>query len=202
MRKSVLAMGLSGVLAISSVVPAFASPAGNITDSVESVTYNADAGQTYEGAWEGAISEETKVEVNLGSTFTVKIPVKLVLAGKRGEANKVDYSVAVDGDIPGDVTINVVPNTAHTTSEFANIENDFKGGSGTFALKEKAGVKKDIVATITQADGTWTMADDGTDNGTGAASIVSVAKTGSVEVANLSAGEWSNTINFDVSATK
>lgn len=202
MKKTVLAMGLSGILAVSSVVPVFAAPAGNVTDSVESVTYNADSGQAYEGAWDGAVSEETKVEVNLGSTFTVKIPVKLVLAGKRGEANKVDYSVTVDGDVAGDITINVFPNTAHKDSNSATVENNFKDGSGTFALKEKAGVKKDVVATITQADGTWTMADDGTDDGTGAASIESVAKTGSVEVANLSAGEWSNTINFDVSATK
>lgn len=202
MRKTILTMGLSGILAISSVIPALAAPAGNITDSVESVTYNAESGQSYEGAWDGKVSEETKVEVNLGSTFTVKIPVKLVMSGKRGEANKVDYLVTVDGDVAGDVTINVLPNTSHQNSKALEVENDFKDGHGTFALKEKAGIKKDIIATITQADTTWTMADDGTDDGTGAASIVSVAKTGSVEVENLSAGEWTNIINFDVSATK
>ena len=64
-------------------------------------------------------------------------------------------------------------------------------------MLEKSGVKANLTAQITQADTSFTIADDGVDD-----AITAVEKAGKVTVENLSAGEWSNTINFDISVTE
>ena len=101
--------------------------------------------------------------------------------------------------MPGDAQINVVPNTASKTilDGSATQEDNFADGSGTFAMLEAAGIKNNITATIEQADTSWTVEDDGTDD-----VIDAVAKAGKVSVADLTAGEWSNTINFDISVVE
>lgn len=199
MKKNFKVLGLAGLMTVMSVMPVMAAPAGNISTSTKDVTYNADAGSEYDEAWNKSVKEDTEVLVSRGSTFTVKVPKKIVLVGTKGAANDADYDVTVDGDIPGDVTINVVPNTASNTKlDGSTTQTDnFADGSGTFAMLEKSGVKNNITATITLADTSWTIEDDGVDD-----MITEVAKSGNVSVANLSAGEWSNTINFDISATK
>ena len=200
MKKNIKALSLAGLMTVMSVMPVMAAPAGNISTSSKSVEYNADAGNAYDEAWDTSVKEDTEVLVSRGSTFTVKVPKKIILLGTKGATNDADYDVTVDGDIPGNVTINVVPNTASKTKldNSTSQTDNFADGSGTFEMLEKAGIKNNITATITLADTTWTIEDDGDANDL----ITEVVKSGNVSVANLSAGEWSNTINFDISATK
>lgn len=158
------------------------------------------------GAFESEKALDTEVVAYMPSTLSVKVPVKIVLDGTRGATNDADYTLTVKGDIPGDAVVNVVPNTKSDTFDFGTKAinpdahaNDFDGatGTGTFEMIEKAQVKAAITATINQADTTWTVADD-----TQAALATGVEKTGNVSVANLSAGEWSNDISFDIVVTK
>lgn len=217
MRKNrkLATMMMVGAMAVSSVMPAFA--AEKVVDSTEAVTYYDQAGTAESatgdelfdatGAFDATISKDTKVEVSQAVTLAVKTPFKIVLNGTKGEANDATYDVQVKGDIDGNTQVNVVPNTAHFASladkeaSTNEVANNFAGTTGTFAMLEKAGVKNNITATITQDDTSWTMADDGTT--TGAQQIDDAdgkgIKHGTVEVADLSAGEWSNDIAFDVS---
>lgn len=209
MKNRLMTFGLAGMMAMMSIVPAFAAPgsygaaygaAG--VDSTEAVEYNNELGLEYNDAWTGVAQDDTEVLVSQASSFTVKIPKKITLAGKKGVENKADFEVTVNANVPGDLVINVAPNTASKTKldGSATQENDFADGSGTFAMLEKAGVKKNITATITQADTTWTVADD--NDGLGVEGITNAAHAGKVVVENLSSGEWSNNINFDIAATK
>lgn len=208
------AASMAGTIA----VPTFAAPSKGNTSS-EKVTYYKDNGtdedvnsetsmlfDVTDEIYGSTASKATKVEVEQGASVSVKVPFKIVLDGTKGAENDATYEVTVKGDIDGDTQINVVPNTATTvkndglSGEAAAQEDNFSGGTGTFKMAEKAGVKKAITATITQADTSWTMADDGTDDGSGAASL-DATKNGTVKVENLSAGQWSNDIGFDISAT-
>ena len=216
--KSMAIMMAAASMAGTLAVPAFAAPTKGNTSS-EKVTYYKNDGTTEDvnsetsmlfdvtdGAYGGTVSKATKVEVEQGASVSVKVPFKIVLDGTRGAENDATYQVTVKGDIAGDTQINVVPNTATAvknsglSGEAAAQENNFADGSGTFKMAERAGVKKAITATITQADTSWTMADDGSDDGSGAASL-NATKEGTVKVVNLSAGAWSNDIGFDISAT-
>jgi len=215
MRNKILNLGLASLITVISVVPAFAASGdayGNsgTTSSLE-VKYNtvSDGFATdidydtvdYEAAWNGVAQDETEVIVSQAASFDVKIPKKITLLGTKGAANEAAYDITVNGNVPGDLVINVAPNTASAKTGGTQENNfDKTAGSGTFAMLEKAGIKKDITATITQADTTWTISDDG--DGASVESITSATHAGKVAVANLTAGEWSNTINFDISATQ
>ena len=217
--KSMAIMMAAASMAGTLAVPAFAAPTKGNTSS-EKVTYYKDDGTTEDvnsetsmlfdvtdGAYGGTVNKATKVEVEQGASVSVKVPFKIVLDGTRGAENDATYQVTVKGDIAGDTQINVVPNTATTvknsglSGEAAAQEDNFADGSGTFKMAERAGVKKAITATISQAETSWTMADDGSDDGSGAASL-NATKEGTVKVVNLSAGAWSNDIGFDISATE
>lgn len=217
--KSMAIMMAAASMAGTLAVPAFAAPTKGNTSS-EKVTYYKNDGTTEDvnsetsmlfdvtdGAYGGTVSKATKVEVEQGASVSVKVPFKIVLDGTKGAENDATYQVTVKGDIAGDTQINVVPNTATTvkneglSGEAAAQADNFADGSGTFKMAERAGVKKAITATITQADTSWTMADDGSDDGSGAASL-NATKEGTVKVVNLSAGAWSNDIGFDISATE
>lgn len=200
-KKNLMSLGLAGLMAAMSVSSAFAASgdaygsAGE--NSVENVEYYDEA--EYADAWTGVDGAATEVLVSRASSFTVIIPEKIVLEGSKDADNKADYNVTVTADMPGDAQINVVPNTASKTilDGSATQEDNFADGSGTFAMLEAAGIKNNITATIEQADTSWTVEDDGTDD-----VIDAVAKAGKVSVADLTAGEWSNTINFDISVVE
>ena len=200
-KKNLMSLGLAGMMAAMSVVPAMAEPgdaygsAGE--NSVEAVEYYDKA--EYADAWTGIDGDECLVTVERASSFTVVIPEKITLVGSKDSENKADYNVTVTADMPGDAQINVVPNTASKTilDGSATQKDNFADGSGTFAMLEAAGIKNNITATIEQADTSWTVKADGTDD-----VIDAVAKAGKVSVADLTAGEWSNTINFDISVVK
>lgn len=215
--KSMAVMMAAASIAGAGAMPAFAAPTKGNT-STEAVTYF-DTDGTSEAAgdalfdvtddvFDDTVSKSTKVEVEQGASVSVKVPFKIVLDGTKGASNDATYEVTVKGDIAGDTQINVVPNTATVEKNAgksgvaaAQADNFSKDtGTGTFKMAETAGIKKAITATITQADTSWTMADDGSDDGSGAATL-DATKTGTVEVANLSAGQWSNDIGFDISAT-
>ncbi len=166
------------------------------------------SGDEYDkGIFGEPVKKSTKVVVDQMASVAVEVPFKITLNGAAGAENKAEYKIRVKGDIDGSTQINVVPNTA--TAEVPGVvgsqtDNDFgktAEDKGTFPMIESAHVKKVITATITQAknDTRWTMAKDGTDDG--AAARLDKTKTGTVEVANLSAGRWENTIGFDISAT-
>lgn len=225
-KKVVLGL-MVGAMAVSSAMPAFAAVNKGNTSS-EEVTYYNEAGDGASGtgdefmdadaAFDDTMSKETKVEVERSSAdnLAVRVPYKIVLNGASGETNDADYEVEVKGDIAGDIQVNVVPNTAHYGSladkEAASnlVADNFKtkegggSGTGTFAMLDEAGVKRNITATVTQEDTSWTIKDDGTD--TGEEIIDAVAgkgiKSGNVEVDGLSAGKWSNDIAFDISVAE
>lgn len=200
-KRNLMSMGLAIAMGAMSVMPAMAATgdfygsAGE--NSTEAVEYYDEA--EYENAWTEIDGAETEVVVERASSFSVIIPKKITLSGAAGAENKADYNVTVTADIPGDAVINVAPNTASKTvlDGSATQDNNFADGSGTFAMLEKSGVKNNLICTIEQADTQWTVADDGTDD-----MIDAAVKAGKVSVENLSAGEWSNTINFDISVTQ
>lgn len=201
MKRKLMTMGMAGLMAAMSVSSAFAASGDAYgsagINSVENVEYYDEA--EYADAWTGVDGAETLVEVSRASSFTVIIPKKIVLEGSKDAENKADYSVTVTADIPGNAQINVAPNTASKTilDGSATQDNNFADGTGSFAMLEKSGVKANLTAQITQADTSFTIADDGVDD-----AITAVEKAGKVTVENLSAGEWSNTINFDISVTE
>lgn len=225
MRKTVLKNKLVPVMmaasmAVSAMAPMTSFAAERIETSAEAVTYYDEAGTAESatgdeffdatGAFDETISKETKVVVAQEATLAVKVPYKIVLNGTKGEDNKADYDIQVKGDISGNDQVNVVPNTAHYASLADKeagqnlVADNFADGSGTFAMLEAAGVKNNITATIEQADTSWTMADDGTTSG---AQQIDDAdgkgiKHGTVSVAGLSAGDWSNDIAFGISVTE
>ena len=225
MRKTVIKNKLVPVvmaasMAVSAMAPMTSFAAEKIETSAEAVTYYDEAGTAESvqgdeffdatGAFDETISKETKVVVAQEATLAVKVPYKIVLNGTKGEDNKADYDIQVKGDISGNDQVNVVPNTAHYASLADKeagqnlVADNFADGSGTFAMLEAAGVKNNITATIEQADTSWTMADDGTTSG---AQQIDDAdgkgiKHGTVSVAGLSAGDWSNDIAFGISVTE
>ena len=224
MRKAVMnkvaPVALAISMAASAMAPMTSFAADKIETTAEAVKYYDEAGTAESatgdelfdamGAFDETISKETKVVVAQEATLAVKVPYKIVLNGTKGEDNDATYDVQVKGDISGTDQVNVVPNTAHYASladkEAGSnmVADNFADGQGTFAMLEAAGVKNNITATIVQEDTSWTMADDGTTSG---AQQIDDAdgkgiKHGTVSVADLSAGEWSNDIAFDISVTE
>jgi hypothetical protein len=201
MKKSVAkvsAMAMAAAMMMSMSVPAFAAVTNNTTSEASSTYFNtdddyakADVDDAYSSYNSADKQGDTEVEVVQASTLKITIPKKIVLDGTRNasDGNKASYDVTVnDGNIPGDVVVNIVPK--------GTAEAD---GKQTFAMKEAGGKKKDLTATITPGDTTWTITDDGTGD---AEAITDATHDGnSVEVANLSAGEWAGTFNFDISIT-
>lgn len=84
-----------------------------------------------------AIDEECEVYATLPSSFTVKIPKKVILTGTANGSGA--YTVEVSGDIAGDEVITVAPDAS-------------------VAMKQTG--KDDVTATIAQTKTTWTVADE------------------------------------------
>lgn len=187
---------------------------GEFDETGDTQSMHVSGDENDKGIFGGPVKKSTKVVVDQMASVAVEVPFKITLNGAAGAENKAEYKIRVKGDIDGSTQINVVPNTA--TAEVTGVtgsktDDDFgktKPGEGTFPMIESAHVKTPITATIKQAkDNTrWTMAKDGGAAGDGVidegvTATLDKTKTGTVEVANLSAGKWENTIGFDISAT-
>ncbi len=173
--KRASAMAMAALMAMNVMTMSAYAATNNVT-STENVEVAEDA-VTVDDAYTGT-TQNTEVEVVRAATFKVTIPKKIVLDGARGAANDADYNVTVVADIPGDEQVTVAPAVS------------------TFEMSEAGGVKANITATVTQADTTWSVADDGMD---ALAADAGVIKAGNVSVANLSAGEWSGNFDFNIS---
>ena len=114
--KSLKIIAMSMALMLAMPMNAFATPI-NLTNSTESVatdTLDKTNGTDYfddedTNVWQdGSITEETRVTVQKTSEFEVTIPKEVVLDGSTGTAA---YKVKAKGDIAGDQTLNVIPDT-------------------------------------------------------------------------------------------
>lgn len=150
-----------------------------------------------------AQSKETEVAVQQAMSYVLQLPAFISMNGAKGEANEAEFHIGLYADIAGSSTITAVPNLTGATEGVTNgtAYTAFADGSGTFPMKEDGAVKKDLVATIEIADTNWTIADDAENDVIG--SFVDGTYTykehnGKVSVADLKAGTWRNTINFDV----
>lgn len=114
-------------------------------------------------------SEECDVYATLPSSYTVRIPKKVVLEGTAGGSGT--YKVTVSGDIAGNETIVVKPDVNAVDMEQTG--------------------KDSVPATITQTKTEWTVEDNGLASG--------VSTTGTITASGLTAGSWKGTFNFDIS---
>jgi len=227
MRKQVMTMGLTAIMGIMSVVPAFAATTdltandGDGKTAFEALQDNADSAESadYWKALDGTFADQddaraTEVGVQQSMSYTVTIPSFISLNGVKGADNKATFKVGVAGDIAGSSTITVKPDLTSTTEGVTNGTTytafDAASGTGTFALKEDGGVKKDLVATIKLKDTDWKINDKDTGDIAGGTTTAGTADVigadadtasihmGEVSVASLKAGTWRNTINFDI----
>ena len=90
----IITMAAACALMLSGVTPVEASVAS--TETVTEETYG------------GVGSYDYSVEITKASSFSVKIPKKIIMGGQVGD-NESEYVVEVAGDIPGYATITVTP---------------------------------------------------------------------------------------------
>jgi hypothetical protein len=139
-----------------------------------------------------AETNQVDVSVTQGSTFSVTIPKKIVLTGTVGQTNKSDYSVTVSGNIASNEVINVVPSGTGTDSS----------KNPTFSMSDDKGVKTALTATISQTVTKFVDSQSKEKTYKSATDTIALGTTsGSVTVANLSAGSWSGNFNFAISLT-
>jgi hypothetical protein len=140
-----------------------------------------------------APTNEVSVSVSQASTFSVVIPKTIVLNGASGSTNKATYTVQVYGNIATNEKITVVPS------------------STTFEMKDSNEVKGNLTATISQSVTGFVDSVAKTKKFSSDATVLPIASsssaiadnvgktTGTVTVANLSAGSWSGKFNFAIS---
>lgn len=127
-----------------------------------------------------AATRNTEVLYELGSTFSVVIPKRIVLDATSKDS---DYAVRVYGDISSDKKVTVAPQDA------LNGPEDPAGIN--FYMKDQAekGVKKaDVQADVTQDVVDWTSAEVTADT----------SKNGNVAASTITAGSWKGTFNFNI----
>ena len=130
--KKLLATVITSALLVTLCVPAVYSLAAENSVASES---------TEKFEYTQASSGESDVEVVVASTFSVKIPKKVILSG---ETKVGDYTVSVKGDIGGNEKITVAPT------------------SGSIAMTQAG--KADVTATVTQTKTEWGFAEVEPDN--------------------------------------
>lgn len=129
---------------------------------------------------ESGTSRDTEVLYELGSTFSVVIPKRIVLDAVSKDS---DYAVRVYGDISSDKKVTVAPQDALDTVDGIN-----------FYMKDQAtkGTKKaDVQANVTQDVVDWTSAEVTADT----------SKDGNVAAPTITAGSWKGTFNFNIALT-
>lgn len=156
------------------VTPMSVFAATGYQTSSENVTYS-------NAITQDAANNVVNVTVAQTSTFSVSIPKNISLSGASGETNEANYSIAVTGNIASDEVVKVTP-------------------SSSFQMTDSKGVKKALTATVKQPVTKfvntevkpikYSSATDTNALGTNA--------SGNVSVANLSAGSWAGTFNFDI----
>lgn len=147
--KSIMTASLSGVLALGTIVPVYAT-----VDNTEDFTSPIE-------------NEECEVVYVLGSTaggedgaigYTVTIPKKITL----GTDKTSDYTVTVKGDISSDKKVTVIPDNSFLMSDQSGVAN----------------AKPDVEATVTQAVTDWTWDELAANDGEGTAKTGNVSATG------------------------
>ena len=151
---------------------------------------NSDSSVSYvSGTVSHDSDEDCQVSVSQTSTFSVTIPKYIVLNGTAGQVNNAEYEVDVTANIASDEKIVVEPP-----------EN--------FEMKDNSGIKTKT-AIITQP--AYIFVEDETKSFSFSqdSSYVAINRAsegedgtalseGTVEVENLTAGEWSGTFSFNI----
>lgn len=151
--KQMTAIGLSVLSIAQCFSPVFAE--GEVTNTISEA---------------GSLSSD--VTYTQDSSFTVSIPKKIILDSNKSAA----YHVNVTGDIYGDQTITVTPDTEITLTD--------KNGKGT------------VTATVAQDDNVFECADIKAVSESG--EMVGKTVEGSITAEGLTAGEWEGTLNYNV----
>ena len=165
-KNKILTAVMAGTMMMGSVLPVCAA---------STVTNHDPISQTEVG--EAGTSRDTEVLYDLGSTFSVVIPKRIVLDATSKDS---DYAVRVYGDISSDKKVTVAPQDALT--DIAGIN---------FYMKDQAtiGTKKaDVQADVTQDVVDWTSAEVAADT----------SKDGNVAAPTITAGSWKGTFNFNI----
>lgn len=163
-KNKILTAVMAGTMMMGSVLPVCAA-----TTDYDPIS------QTEVG--ESGTSRDTEVLYDLGSTFSVVIPKRIVLDATSKDS---DYAVRVYGDISSDKKVTVAPQDALTDIEGIN-----------FYMKDQAtiGTKKaDVQANVTQDVVDWTSAEVTADT----------SKDGNVAAPTITAGSWKGTFNFNI----
>ncbi len=163
-KNKILTAVMAGTMMMGSVLPVCAA-----TTDYDPIS------QTEVG--EAGTSRDTEVLYELGSTFSVVIPKRIVLDATSKDSN---YAVRVYGDISSDKKVTVAPQDALTEIEGIN-----------FYMKDQAtkGTKKaDVQADVTQDVVDWTSAEVTADT----------SKDGNVAAPTITAGNWKGTFNFNI----
>lgn len=163
-KNKILTAVMAGTMMMGSVLPVCAA-----TTDYDPIS------QTEVG--EAGTSRDTEVLYDLGSTFSVVIPKRIVLDATSKDS---DYAVRVYGDISSDKKVTVAPQDALT--DIAGIN---------FYMKDQAtiGTKKaDVQADVTQDVVDWTSAEVTADT----------SKDGNVAAPTITAGSWKGTFNFNI----
>ena len=163
-KNKILTAVMAGTMMMGSVLPVCAA-----TTDYDPIS------QTEVG--EAGTSRDTEVLYDLGSTFSVVIPKRIILDATSKDS---DYAVRVYGDISSDKKVTVAPQDALTDIEGIN-----------FHMKDQAtiGTKKaDVQANVTQDVVDWTSAEVTADT----------SKDGNVAAPTITAGSWKGTFNFNI----
>lgn len=163
-KNKILTAVMAGTMMMGSVLPVCAA-----TTDYDPIS------QTEVG--ESGTSRDTEVLYELGSTFSVVIPKRIVLDATSKDS---DYAVRVYGDISSDKKVTVAPQDALTDIEGIN-----------FYMKDQAtkGTKKaDVQANVTQDVVDWISAEVTADT----------SKDGNVAAPTITAGSWKGTFNFNI----
>lgn len=171
-KNKILTAVMAGTMMMGSVLPVCAA-----TTDYDPIS------QTEVG--EAGTSRDTEVLYDLGSTFSVVIPKRIVLDATSKDS---DYAVRVYGDISSDKKVTVAPQDALTDIDGIN-----------FYMKDQAtaGTKKaDVQADVTQAVVDWTSAE--VCNKAEDKTPIGTTKNGNVAAPTISAGSWKGTFNFNI----
>ena len=163
-KNKILTAVMAGTMMMGSVLPVCAA-----TTDYDPIS------QTEVG--EAGTSRDTEVLYELGSTFSVVIPKRIVLDATSKDSN---YAVRVYGDISSDKKVTVAPQDALTDIEGIN-----------FHMKDQAAIgtkKADVQADVTQDVVDWTSAEVTADT----------SKDGNVAAPTITAGNWKGTFNFNI----
>ena len=148
----------------------------NQEDNGTTVGYDASTGMStlYEDNIDADREHSVDVSVSQASSFSLKIPKKIILNGKYGEENSGDYEVEVEGNLAADEIVSVTP-----------VQTAFNLSSPG---------KANIEATVVQNKTGFTYSDGVRIGGP-------IASAGTVKAEGMTAGEWHGGYQFNVNLT-